>query len=61
MTKSTKTTKKSRVKVKELPSKQKQLSGKDMKKVKGGASTEVNQVAKASSDEQFQLSKLDAQ
>ena len=36
MAKSTKSTKKSRVKVKDLPSSQKKLTGKDMKKVKGG-------------------------
>ena len=36
MAKSTKGTKKSRVKVKDLPSSQKKLTGKDMKKVKGG-------------------------
>jgi hypothetical protein len=36
MAKSTKGTKKSRVKVKDLSGSQKKLSGKDMKKVKGG-------------------------
>ena len=36
MAKSTKGTKQSRVKVKDLSGSQKKLSGKDMKKVKGG-------------------------
>jgi hypothetical protein len=36
MAKSTKSTKKSRVKVKDLSGGQKKLTGKDMKKVKGG-------------------------
>ena len=39
MAKSTKSTKKSRVKVKDLPSSQKKLGSKDMKKVKGGVTT----------------------
>ena len=39
MAKSTKSAKKSRVKVKDLPGSQKKLTGKDMKKVKGGTST----------------------
>ena len=39
MAKSTKSTKKGRVKVKDLPGSQKKLTGKDMKKVKGGVGT----------------------